>query len=165
MCSRKRSRYYAADAMAWVSSLIELLAKYRAYLIAETEALGPKARWLAVRWYMLPWLTPIAIGGVVCYALNLDRMDRILDDRHAHFGTDLSDNLANPQTHLAMQHLEPIFLCPDEMIAMMKCCVTTAAVAHSLLSSERMTSRPSGCSFFPRIAGYWPSPGLKPVSD
>ncbi len=59
-----------------------------------------------------------------------------VDDRHAHFGTDLSDNLANPQTHLAMQHLEPIFRCPDEMIAMMKCCVTTAAVASIRLKSE-----------------------------
>lgn len=36
-----------------------------------------------------------------------------VDDRHAHFGTDLSDHLANPQMHVAMQHLEPIFSCAE----------------------------------------------------
>ncbi|KMS58805.1 hypothetical protein V473_08575 [Sphingobium cupriresistens LL01] len=56
---------------------------------------------------------------------------RAVDDRHAHFGTDLSDNLANPQTHLAMQHIEPIFRYPEEMIAMIQYCVTNAAIAHS----------------------------------
>lgn len=58
-----------------------------------------------------------------------------MDDGHTHFGTNLSDDLPNPQAHLAMQHLKPIFRCPDEMVAMIKSRVTTAAVVHSLAES------------------------------
>jgi len=50
---------------------------------------------------------------------------RAFDDRHAHLGTDLPDDLAHPDPHLAMQHLEPIFRRPDEMIAMVKGRVAT----------------------------------------
>ncbi len=60
-----------------------------------------------------------------------------VDDRHAHLRTDLPDDLANPQAHLTVQHLEPIFRRPDEMITMMKCRVTTAAVAHRLLAESK----------------------------
>jgi hypothetical protein len=49
-----------------------------------------------------------------------------MNDRHAHFGTNLSNDLQDPQAHLAMQHFEPIFRRPDPMVAMMKCRVATA---------------------------------------
>jgi hypothetical protein len=51
---------------------------------------------------------------------------------HPQFVANLADDLANPQTHFAMEHLEPIFGCPNDMIAMMKSRVTTSRVAHSL---------------------------------
>lgn len=49
-------------------------------------------------------------------------------------------DLPNPQAHLAMEHLEPIFRRPDEMVAMRKCRVTTATVAHSLTESKAQAS-------------------------
>src|SRR3546814_539274 len=41
-----------------------------------------------------------------------------IDDRHPQLVANLLDDLAHPEPHLAMQHLEPIFRCPDDMIAM-----------------------------------------------
>lgn len=42
----------------------------------------------------------------------------------------MPDDLANPQADLAMQHLEPVFGRPDEMIAMMAGRVATGRMAH-----------------------------------
>ena len=47
-----------------------------------------------------------------------------VNDGHAHLGADLPDDLAHPQTDLAMQHLEAILGRPDDMVAMMKSRVT-----------------------------------------
>jgi len=46
-------------------------ADYRAHLIAETEALTPRTRWLYVRAFGLPWLVVILVGGVICFVLDL----------------------------------------------------------------------------------------------
>lgn len=54
-----------------------------------------------------------------------------VDDRHAHLGADLPDDLAHPETDFTVKHLEPILGCPDEMVAMMKCRMTTGRIAHS----------------------------------
>lgn len=55
-----------------------------------------------------------------------------VDDGHAHLVADLPDDLADPQAHITDQHFVPILRRPDEMVAMVECCVTTAAVRHSL---------------------------------
>ena len=57
---------------------------------------------------------------------------RPIDDRHAHLGADLPDDLAHSDPDLAMQHLVAVLGCPDDMVAMMKSRVTTLAVAHSV---------------------------------
>ncbi len=44
--------------------------EYRAYLIAETEALTPRTRWLYVRAFGLPWVAVILVGGVLCFMLD-----------------------------------------------------------------------------------------------
>lgn len=54
-----------------------------------------------------------------------------IDDRHAHLVADLTDDLAHPEPHFAMEHFEPILRRPDQMVAMVKCRVTAAPVAHS----------------------------------
>src|SRR3546814_13065415 len=54
-----------------------------------------------------------------------------IDDGHPQLVANLLDDLAHPQADLAMQHLEPIFRRPDDMVAMVKSRVTTLAVAHS----------------------------------
>lgn len=45
--------------------------EYRAYLIAETEALTPKTRWLYVRSFTAPWIAVVLVGGVLCFLLDL----------------------------------------------------------------------------------------------
>jgi len=45
--------------------------EYRAYLIAETEALTPRTRWLYVRSFGLPWLLVFVIGVALCFILDL----------------------------------------------------------------------------------------------
>ena len=62
---------------------------------------------------------------------------RAIDDRHAHLGTDLPDDLSDPQAHFAPQHLEPIFRRPDEMIAMMEGGVTTGRIPHIQYPREK----------------------------
>jgi hypothetical protein len=45
----------------------------------------------------------------------------------------------------------PVLPCPDEMVAMMKSCVTTLAVGHSLQPRKSETSRLAGGLTFPRL--------------
>lgn len=59
-----------------------------------------------------------------------------VDDRHAHLGADLPDDLSDPEAHIADQHLVPILGRPNEMIAMMECRVTTGQIRHSLSVAE-----------------------------
>ena len=54
-----------------------------------------------------------------------------------HLGTDLPNDLANPQANLTTLHFEPILRSPDEMIAMVKSRVTTGADSHSLYPPEK----------------------------
>src|SRR3546814_2937301 len=54
-----------------------------------------------------------------------------IDDGHPQLVANLLDDLAHPQADLAMQHLEPIFRRPDDIVATVKSRVTTLAVAHS----------------------------------
>ncbi len=44
--------------------------EYRAYLIAETEALTPRTRWLYVRSFTMPWFAVLVVGGVLCFILD-----------------------------------------------------------------------------------------------
>ena len=55
-----------------------------------------------------------------------------VDDRHAHLAADLTDDLADPDPDLAVEHLEPVLGRPDDMVAMMKCRVATGGIAHSV---------------------------------
>lgn len=55
-----------------------------------------------------------------------------VDDGHSHFVADLPNDLADPEPDIADQHLVPVLRCPDEMVAMMECRVTAAAIRHSL---------------------------------
>src|SRR5579871_3807542 len=55
-----------------------------------------------------------------------------VDDRHAHLGAHLSNDLAYPETDIADEHFVPVLGCPNDMVTMMKSRVTTLAVAHSL---------------------------------
>jgi transposase len=58
--------------------------------------------------------------------------ERTIDDLHAQFVAHLADDLAHPEAHFAMEHLEPALGCPDDMIAMMKSRVATGRIALSL---------------------------------
>jgi hypothetical protein len=44
--------------------------EYRAYLIAETEALTPRTRGLYVRSFAMPWFAVLLVGGVLCFTLD-----------------------------------------------------------------------------------------------
>ena len=72
------------------------------------------------------------VGRYLDEQVDVILRQRPADDRHPHFAADLTDNLAHPQPDLAVEHLEPIFRRPDNMIAMVKKCVTAAAIGHSL---------------------------------
>jgi len=63
--------------------------------------------------------------------VNVILRQRAVDDGHTHLSADLPDNLADPETHIADQHFEPVLRRPDEMVAMVKCGVTTGPI-HSL---------------------------------
>lgn len=44
-----------------------------------------------------------------------------VDDRYAHLGANLANDLAHPQALIADQHVVSILRRPDEMVAMMEC--------------------------------------------
>jgi len=44
--------------------------EYRAYLIAETEALTPRTRWFYVRSFMMPWFAVLLVGCVFCFIFD-----------------------------------------------------------------------------------------------
>jgi len=49
--------------------------------------------------------------------MNVVAREHPVNDGHAHLGADLPDDLAHPQAHFAVKHLEPIFRRPDQMVA------------------------------------------------
>ncbi len=55
-----------------------------------------------------------------------------IDDGHAQLIADLLDDLAHTEPDVAVQHLVAILRRPNEMIAMMKCCVKTGTIRHRL---------------------------------
>ncbi len=58
--------------------LIRWAAKYHAYLVRETESLGPKTRWLQIRVYTLPWTIPMFLALALCVMFHPDERGRIL---------------------------------------------------------------------------------------
>lgn len=52
--------------------------------------------------------------------VNVIARQHAIDDGHAHFVPHLPDDLAHPEADLAMEHLEPIFGRPDDVVAMVK---------------------------------------------
>lgn len=52
-----------------------------------------------------------------------------VDDRHTHLGAHLPDDLAHPEPHLALEHLEPVLRRPDDVIAVMKSRVATGGIS------------------------------------
>lgn len=45
--------------------------EYRAYLIAETEALTPQTRWLYMRSFLMPWFAMLLVGLVLGFILDV----------------------------------------------------------------------------------------------
>ena len=56
--------------------MLGLLKRYHAYLISETESLGPQTRWAQIHRYTFPWFLPLIAVGVLCWVLNLDERGR-----------------------------------------------------------------------------------------
>ena len=59
-----------------------------------------------------------------------------LDDLHAHFTTDLPDDVPHPLPQFPLEHLVAILGDPDDVIAVVKNRVTSSAVGHTLLSKK-----------------------------
>ena len=59
-----------------------------------------------------------------------------LDDLHAHFTTDLPDDVPHPLPQFSLEHLVAILGDPDDVIAVVKNRVTSSAVGHTLLSKK-----------------------------
>lgn len=54
------------------------VASYHAYLIWETESLGPKTRWIRLRVYTLPWTVPMFVAILLCVLFQPDERSRML---------------------------------------------------------------------------------------
>ena len=52
--------------------------------------------------------------------MNVVARQRTVDDRHGHVSADLPDNISRSVPHLSVQHLEPVLMRPDKMMAMLK---------------------------------------------
>lgn len=62
---------------------------------------------------------------------------RPIHDRDAHLCAYLLDDIAHSKPDFAMEHLEPIFWCPDDMVTVVENRVTAGAIAHSLYPRKK----------------------------
>ncbi len=58
--------------------MIDLIRRYRDYLIARTEALGPRTRWFEVRFVLFPWFSPAFLALAVCVLFQPGERERLL---------------------------------------------------------------------------------------
>jgi hypothetical protein len=58
--------------------ITQIIRRYNAYLVTRASSLGTINRSAEIRVIMAPWIIPIAIGGLLCYALNLDSRARLI---------------------------------------------------------------------------------------
>src|SRR3546814_20103613 len=71
-----------------------------------------------------------------------------IDDRHPQLVANPLDDLAHPEPHLAMQHLETIFLCSDDLIAKGKRSLPTLSEDLTLHPRKNQTTLNTGALLF-----------------
>jgi hypothetical protein len=67
----------------------------------------------------------------VCEHMDVIPRQQPVNDRDAHFGADLLVDFTHPLANLAVKNLEAIFRNLDNVVTVMKNCVTSGAVSHS----------------------------------
>ena len=104
-------------------------------------------------------------GAVQDFDEHVDMVprERTINDGDVHFGTHLPDDVAHPDPDPALEHLVAVLWRPDEVVAMVKNCVTAGAVGHSLYPRE--SGSPTGQPTFPRIQAIKKTGWLKPLPD
>ncbi len=58
--------------------MIDLIRRYRGYLIARTEALGPRTRWFDVKFILFPWFSPLFLALAICVLFRPNEQARLL---------------------------------------------------------------------------------------
>ena len=59
------------------ATILDWRRRYRANLVAYVESCGPNW-WLSVKGPLVPWIIPLLVGGVFCWAFGLNELGRAL---------------------------------------------------------------------------------------